>query len=161
MLWSKYLLSPVSQSHQISKSLSLYLSLSLCVLAFVFYHRLWSIVGKSHNSVESPLNAFMALIIRGPADRPSMSLIEFPGQLKKTILAFISPSPPMRRKKLPWLCSFSDVLYFFSLIWKRNWGIEEYHLDLQRQCIVHGAFWYRLWCHFIQSYCFSSKMWHR
>ena len=65
-------------------------------------------------------------------------------ELKNTILTFISPSPPMRRKKLPWLCSFSDVLYFFSLIWKRNWGIEEYHLDLQRHCIVHSAFWYRL-----------------
>ena len=94
MLWSKYLLSPVSQSHQISKSLSLYLSLSLCVLAFVFYHRLWSIVGKSHNSVESPLNAFMALIIRGPADRPSMSLIELSWSAKKHHFDIYLTKPP-------------------------------------------------------------------
>ena len=56
------------------------------------------------------------------------SLIELSWTAKKCFVTFFSPSPPIRRKKLPWLCSFSDVLYFFSLIWK-NWGIKNWRIS--------------------------------
>ena len=32
------------------------------------------------------------------------------------MLLKVSPMPPILRKKLPWLKSFSDVLYFFGLL---------------------------------------------
>ena len=44
--------------------------------------------------MESPLNAFMALIIRGPADRPSMSLIELSWSAKKHHFDIYLTKPP-------------------------------------------------------------------